>query len=130
MPRSAIIAAVIGVLLMDPLACRASHAERPCASHPRAIVVVHGDAPDREHEPAEPCDEASHGCVCQGATAERAGDSTLSRSLPDAAAIAPALLDGAARPRPRPASTSTDRSINIRPGDGRAVRIAHQSFLT
>ena len=124
MSRSAMIAAVVGMLLADPLLCRVGDAERLCSTHALPVQLRGTDAPDRE--PAEPCGEASHSCVCQGATAKRSGDAVQLSTHPEKDATALPIRSGFSQPRTRHVAVPPDRS---RTTEGRAVRIRNQSLL-
>jgi hypothetical protein len=123
MLRLAVVVAMMGLLLVDPILCRADEAAGPCGA---ACRVGHG--PSQPHSsPAESGEESAHGCICQGATGGVDSKSALAlaveRLVPGWTAdapIVPTRSPGRGRLCSNPFPT--------RPA-GRLARIERQSFL-
>ena len=125
MARSVIIALVVGILLADPVLCRAGRAEGPCSDGCR---TAH-QSPPCDSGPGDPCEELAHGCVCQGATTEASGAQVLSSTFLPLAVPPPADFTMGSRARPRP-NPDVPLPFHARASAvGRSLRIRRQSFL-
>ncbi len=121
--RSAVVIAVLGLLLADPILCRAEAATAPCAE---ACRRPHDSS--RPHPgPAEPGHDEAHGCICQGATRGADGETSSSllavEFLPIFSAESPPLPPRGPGRSPTPAAPLRGRL------GGRSLRIERQSFL-
>ena len=123
MLRLAVVIAVAGLLLADPILCRAETAGRPCAASRRSL---HGPS-DSHPGPTEAGPDSAHGCICQGATSNVDGKSSAASSLawfaPLVAVDTPIVLPWPSEAHHIAFDASPDRP------DGRAIRIERQSFL-
>ena len=71
--RSAVVVAIAGLLLADPILCRARAVSGPCAIGCRWLHRSSG----AHSRPAEHGHDSTHGCICQGATRSVDGKTSL-----------------------------------------------------
>ena len=126
MARFGIVAVLIGFLLADPVLCRSVEAEDPCRG---ACGAGHGIGPEHGQQPLDACDEAVHGCLCQGATNNRhpgqlAGMELPAQSVPLLHLPRPDLFAIISRPPSAFSPLGDAEGLPI----GRSLRIAYQSF--
>ncbi|RUL89484.1 hypothetical protein [Tautonia sociabilis] len=121
--RTGIILAVVGLLVVDPILCRTAQAEAPCPGHGHAQLAACPDHPEPSH--SDP--ESAHGCICQGATSDRATKQQAHAAYADAVVMCSTpnsswLLATTGR-IPSPLVLSRG------PATGRAICISNQSLL-
>ncbi len=74
MLRLAVVVSIVGLMLADPILCRAEVAATPCAETCQTWHRASSSLP----RPAAPNHDSTHGCICQGATRSVDGRSPLS----------------------------------------------------
>lgn len=121
--RSVVVIVVVGLLPADPIFCGADAASGPCAP---GCQPVHGPF-DTHSRPGEHGHDATHGCICQGATQGRDGKLSFTIPIanfntvpPDSESLIPPLHVDYSRSSNRRFSTATG---------GRRVRLQRQSLL-
>ena len=127
MTRLGIVVALIGFLLADPVLCRAVDAQGPCPGG--QCGAVHGLLSEQGHQPFDACQEAVHGCLCQGATNDPAAGQRAELLTSSRGILSPqspwldrlALLLKPVSITPSPGAAD---GLSV----GRSLRIAIQSF--